>query len=205
MTNALSHTAKLILSGSLSVLSVILFLSFKGRERKLVMYAMLLSTLGDVFMTDTFHMGGRSVIPGAAFFIASHVVYIICFTGAVRNTGRPLVNVPFRVGVILTAVAAGDLFFMMMNIAKSVQPMFFPLLIYLAVIGMNLSCQYSYAAVSGGTKNFLALGMTLFLISDFIVFLPMLNVCGEMNDLVWATYVPAQLLIVLFNSDFKKQ
>ena len=45
----------------------------------------------------------------------------------------------------------------------------------------------------------------LYLISDFTVFLPMLTLCREYNDFVWATYIPAQLLIILFNDDFGKE
>lgn len=49
--------------------------------------------------------------------------------------------------------------------------------------------------------------MTLFLISDFLVFLPMLSVLPESvmyNILIWLFYIPAQLLIILCNTDEKK-
>ena len=46
--------------------------------------------------------------------------------------------------------------------------------------------------------------MALFLLSDFVIFLNMLAVTPAHNDFVWATYIPAQLLILLFCRALKR-
>lgn len=196
----LTHTAKLIISFALSATSVGLFVKFRGEERKLCMIAMLLSTVGDLFMTDTFHMGAASTYPGAAGFILAHIVYAICFTKASKRKGYKIANKGMGAGIALTLAVVAVLTILMFKVTGSVQGMYFPLLAYLAIIGVNLCCQFSYAVNEKGRRYWLIVGMTLFIISDMVVFLPMLNISPEYNDFVWATYAPAQLLIILFNS-----
>ena len=89
-----------------------------------------------------------------------------------------------------------------------VQAMYVPILGYLAFVGLNLITQFSYSFNRKGSFYFLPAAMTLFLISDFLVFLPMLAVVQEsvIYDLViWMFYLPAQLLIILFNSPASKK
>ena len=201
----LTHTAKLLISFSLSFLSVGLYVYFRGNERSLCMIAMLLSTVGDLFMTDTFNMGAASTYPGAAGFILAHIVYAVCFVKAGKDKGYRLANRGLYAGMGLTLAVVIVLTVLMFKITGSIQGMYFPLLAYLAIIGLNLCCQFSYAVNEKGLRYFLIVGMSLFIISDMVVFLPMLNISPEHNDFVWATYAPAQLLIILFNSDMRKQ
>lgn len=199
----LSQGLKVILSASISILAVLLYFVFKGRERKLCALAMLLCTLADVFMTDIVGIGDLSTYIGGGLFISAHIVYFLCFRGAVKRKGYPLKNKARNAGIALTALAAVLLSILAFTAADEPQPvMLCLLLVYLFIIGANLSAQYSYAFSDGGMRRLIALGMTLFLVSDFVVFLPMLNICPEHNDLVWFLYLPAQLLIVLFNSPF---
>jgi len=200
----LSHSAKIFLSFALSLIAVILAFFLKGRERKFWCFAMLSSTLGDLFMTDTFGMGDVSTYPGAAFFIIAHILYIVCFAGASKKNGYRIKNRGLAAGIAVSLIAVIALTVLMFIKTGKVQGMYFPLLIYLAIIGVNLCIQYSYAVNEKGLRYFLIAGMTLFLISDFTVFLPMLNISPEYNDFVWATYVPAQLLCIIFNSDLKR-
>ena len=200
----LTQTSKVIISSCLSFLAIVLFLCFKGKTRKFCMIAMLLSTAGDFFMTDTFHMGSASTYPGAAFFIAAHVVYALCFIRAGKEKGYVYRNKGFYAGLSVTVAVAILLAFLAFTVPDKPQTVMFCLImVYLAVIGVNLVSQYSYAVSEKGTRLFLVLGMTLFIISDFVVFLPMLGISGEKNNLVWATYIPAQLLIILFNDKLK--
>lgn len=201
----LSRTAKIIISCLLSATSVGLYLIYKGEERKRCMFAMILCTLGDFFMVDMFGLGDVSTYPGAALFMLGHVVYGLCFIKASKRKGYTIINKGFKLGVgfvIAVAVVLGVLAFTIPSKPQTV--MFFLILIYVAVIGFNLACQFSYAYSEKGSRYWLSVGMSLFLISDFIIFLNMLDVMPAQNDLVWATYIPAQALIILFNSDFKK-
>lgn len=198
---------KVCVSALVSVLSVILFLRFRGSERKLCMLGMIFSTLGDVFMTDILHIGDFSTYPGAAFFILAHIVYALCFIKAGNRQGHKLVDKGFWAGLTLTLAAAALLTVMMIERTGKMQGMYLPILAYLAFIGLNVVSQFSYGFFKKGRFLFLPLGMTLFLASDFLVFLPMLNVRGESvayNMVIWILYIPAQLMIVLFNSDKKE-
>ena len=201
----LSRTAKIIISIILSLTSVGLFCRFKGQKRKYCMIAMILCTIGDLFMVNAFGLGDVSTYPGAAFFMIGHVVYGLGFIKASKAQGYSVVNRGFKLGlafVILTAAVLAFFAFTVPEVPQTV--MFFLILIYVAVIGFNLVCQFSYASSEKSWRYMLALGMALFLISDFIIFLNMLDVTPAHNDLVWATYIPAQALIIIFSDKFKK-
>ena len=203
----LTQLSKVIISFILSGLAVFLYARYRGAERKWCMFAMLSSTLGDVFMTDIIGMGPASTYPGAAFFILAHILYAVCFVRAGKRKGYSIMNKGMYAGMILTGLVLVLLAGSMLIVTGQMQGMFWPLVAYLLIIGFNLCCQFSYAYSEGGKRKFLMLGMVLFIISDFLVFLPMLNVCKgtpAFNDWIWFTYIPAQLLIILFNSDFRK-
>ena len=192
----------------LSLLAVILFLRNRREERKLCMAAMILSGIGDVFMTDVLKLGDNGTIPGAIFFILAHIVYAVCFFRAGKKNSYPVVNKGFTAGLCLVSFTAILLTILMFSKTGRVQAMYVPLLGYLAFIGLNLVSQFSYGFSRKGSFYFLPAAMTLFLISDFLVFLPMLEIISESviyNLLIWIFYLPAQLLIILFNSPIGKQ
>lgn len=187
----------------LSLLAVILFLRNRREERKLCMVAMILSSVGDIFMTDVLKLGSAGTIPGAAFFILAHIVYAVCFFRAGKRNGYRIINNGFTVGVCLTVLATALITILMLAQTGRVQSMYVPILGYLAFIGLNLVSQFSYGFGRKGSFYFLPVAMTLFLISDILVFLPILAVVQESvkyNLLIWMLYLPAQLLIILFNS-----
>ena len=201
----LPRTAKVIISLLLSAAAVVLYCTRKGKLRKQCMIAMLLCTVGDVFMVNLFPIGEVSTFIGAAFFMAGHVVYGTGFLRAAVRKGYAVKNRGFSAGialVILSAVLLGVLAFAVP--AKPQTLMYFLILIYVAVIGYNLALQFSYAHSEKGLRYLTALGMGLFLISDFVIFLNMLDVTPAHNDFVWATYIPAQALVILFCDRLKR-
>lgn len=200
--------SKVACSILLSFLAVILFLRNRREERKLCMAAMILSSIGDIFMTDVLKLGSAGTVPGAAFFILAHIVYAVCFFRAGKRNRCRILNNGFTAGVCLTVSAAALLTILMLAKTGRVQAMYVPILGYLAFVGLNLITQFSYSFNRKGSFYFLPAAMTLFLISDFLVFLPMLAVVQEsvIYDLViWMFYLPAQLLIILFNSPASKK
>ena len=204
----LTQIAKVIISLVLSGIAALLYALYRGDERKMCMFAMFASTVADVFMTDILGIGAASTYPGAAFFILAHILYAVCFIKAGRRKGYRLINGGFTAGILLTAAAFVLLTGLMLIVTGKVQGMFLPLTAYLVFIGFNLCCQFSYAYSDGGLRRFLMLGMLLFLVSDFLVFMPMLAIVKEtpqFNDLIWLAYIPAQLCIVLFCADFRKR
>lgn len=197
--------AKLIASVSVSLLSVILFITFKGDTRRGCMVAMILCTFADFFMTDFFGLGDVSLYPGAGLFMLAHVIYALTFIRAEKRKGYKYVNAGFFMGIAYVSAIVILMTVLAFKVPEPVTSMYFLILIYIAVITFNLLSQYSYAINELGTTHLLIPAMTLFLFSDFIIFLNMLNVTPAHNDLVWLTYIPAQLLIVLFNGSFKKE
>ena len=195
--------SKVVCSILLSLLAVILFLRNRSEERKLCMVAMILSSFGDIFMTDVLKLGSAGTVPGAAFFILAHILYAVCFFRAEKRNRCRIVNNGFIVGMCLTVLAAALLTVLMLAKTGRVQTMYVPVLGYLAFICLNLISQFSYGFNRKGSFYFLPAAMTLFLISDFLVFLPILAVVQESviyNLVIWMFYLPAQLLIILFNS-----
>ena len=200
----LTQSMKVVLSFILSTIAIFMYIKFNGTNRKLCMFAMLSSTLGDIFMTDILHIGSMSTYFGAAFFILAHIIYALCFIFAIKTKQYRYFNYGFYIGLVIVLITVIALTLLMFIKTDRIQGMYIPLLAYLFFIGLNLVSQYSYAYSEKNTRLFLMLGMFLFIISDFLVFLPMLNICQESmnyNDLIWFTYVPAQLLITIFNSD----
>ena len=168
------------------------------------MVAMILSSIGDIFMTDVFKLGSSGTIPGAVFFILAHIVYAICFFRAGKRNQYRIVNNGFIFGVLLTVFSFVLISVLMFSISGRVQEMYVPILGYLSFIGIDLVSQFSYGFNKKGRYYFLPVAMTLFLISDLLVFMPMLSIVQESviyNLVVWMLYLPAQLLIILFNSE----
>ena len=199
---------KVAISILLSILAACLYCRHRGEERKLCMEGMLLSTGGDIFMTDVLKLGSVGTYPGAAFFILAHIVYAVCFFRAGKKSGIALKNRGFYGGLVLVGTAAVLLTVLMFIKTGKVQSMYFPLLFYMAFISLNLVSQFSYGYGKKGKCIFLIPAMTLFLISDFLVFLPMISVLPESvtyNILIWLFYIPAQLLIILCNTDGKDE
>lgn len=202
----LPRTAKVIISILLSAMSVVLYCTLRGKLRKQCMIAMLLCTVGDVFMVNLFPIGEASTFIGAAFFMAGHVVYGTGFLRALKRSGRPVKNRGLISGVVLTVFSAVLLGVLAFTVPEKPQTlMYFLILIYIAVIGYNLALQFSYAHAEKGLRYLIALGMGLFLLSDFVIFLNMLDVTPAHNDFVWATYIPAQALVLLFCDRLKQQ
>ena len=96
---------KVACSFLLSLLAAVLFLRDRREERKLCMAAMILSSIGDVFMTDVLKLGAAATVPGAAFFILAHIVYAVCFFRAGKRNCCRIVNAGFISGVCLTVFA----------------------------------------------------------------------------------------------------
>lgn len=202
----LPRMAKVIISIGISVMAIILYLVLGGEERKKCMIGMITCTIGDLFMVNLFGLGDVSTYPGAGLFMLGHIIYALGFIKASKRKGYSFFNNGFKIGVgltVLSAIVLGYLAFTIPEVPQTV--MYFLILIYVAVIGFNLATQFSYGVSEKGSRYWLIVAMALFLISDFTIFLNMLDITPAHNDFVWATYIPAQILIVLFNQDLKKE
>lgn len=202
----ISASAKIIISVLLSLTAVLLFAFLGGRSRKECMIAMLLSSIGDVFMVDGVINWSMSTYVGAAFFMAAHIIYAGCAVKNAKERGFEYKNGGFRLGLwimILSAVLLGVLAFTVPE--KPVPIMFFLILIYIAVIGYNLCSQFSFGFSAKGVFYVLPIAIFVFYLTDIFIFLDMLDIEHSLRNLVWYGYPPAQLGLILFNSPLKKE
>lgn len=199
-------SAKMIMTALLSLAAIALFVFLGGRSRKECMLAMLISTVGDIFMVDGVINWEFGPVIGAAAFIVAHFVYAGCFRKNIAECGYEYKNKGFKLGLaimILSAVVLGVLAFTVPE--KPVTLMYFAILIYIAVIGYNLCTQFSFAFSAKGLYYILPFAITLFYATDIFIFHDMLNIEHISRNFVWYGYPLAQMLIVLFNAPLKKQ
>lgn len=197
---------KLIMTVALSTLSVFLYFRLGGISRKLCMIAMLLSTVGDFFMTDAFGMGSFSTYPGAAFFMAAHVVYGGCFVKAAKKREYKYFGCGFRTGLVFMVLTAAGLGIAAFTVPEKPQTvMFFLILLYIAVIGYNLCSNFAFSFAAKGIYLILPFAIVLFYATDIFIFLEMLNITDALRYFVWYGYPLAQLALILFNSPLKKE
>ncbi|MCQ2463799.1 MAG: lysoplasmalogenase family protein [Clostridia bacterium] len=197
---------KVIISVSLSIISVLLFACLKDKSRKGCMAAMLLSTAGDLFMVNIFSLENINTYIGAGFFIAAHIVYVGVFTDNCKKRGYKYFSPGFFTGaavMLFSVIALSAAEFGFANEKKPV--MFCLILIYIAAIGYNLCSQFSYAFSKKGISLILPFAITVFYITDIFIFLNMLDINNDLRQYVWYFYPFAQLAIILFNSDLKKE
>lgn len=197
---------KIVISILLSILSIVLFIVYGGKVRKHSMIAMLLCTIADLFMVDAFGLADISTYIGAVVFMAGHVFYGTGFLKSSKAKSYAIKNKGFFSGLALVIVATIILGVLTFTIPDKVEPILFIIIVvYIAIIGYNLVMQFSYAYSEKGKRYMLVVAMTLFIISDFLVALDMLSIIAQpQNDLVWATYIPAQAFIILFCDELSK-
>lgn len=198
--------AKMIMTALLSLTAIVLYALLGGRSRKECMLAMLLSTVGDIFMVDGVINWEYGVVIGAAAFIAAHFVYAACFKKNIAEAGYEYKNKGFKLGLVLMILSAVSLGILAFTVPEEpVTIMYFGILVYIAVIGYNLCTQFSFAFSAKGIYFILPFAITLFYATDLFIFNDMLNIEHSSIGYVWYGYPLAQLLIVLFNSPLKKE
>lgn len=193
---------KLIMTFGLSLLSIILYLRNKSKTRLGLMIAMILSTLGDVFMTDSLHIGDASLYPGAAFFMISHIVYGLTLNK--ENDGKKInIGTYFGIGImIVSAIVLEVLAFTVPTTPNTTMALL--ILIYVAIIGFNLVMNFTLAFNKKGLYYVLPFAIVLFYVTDYWIFLDMLYVTEDLTRLVWYFYPIAQLGLVLFGTKINK-
>jgi len=192
---------KLTITVLLSLTSVILYLNSKTKLRRFIMIAMLLSTVGDFFMTDAFGIGASSTIPGALFFMAAHLVYGFAFMRRSYKMGFKRKSLGTYIGLgimIISTIVLGILAF---TIPEEKDVVWFILiLLYISVIGFNLVCNFNYSYQRKDIYGLLLMiGITLFYATDYWIFLEMLYITPVMMKYVWYFYPIAQLMLILFS------
>lgn len=200
---------KLAMTLALSALSIILFCVFKGKAKKKCMIAMILSTCGDLFMTNIIGIPEEyelvNTAVGAAFFIAAHLIYADCFRGQIKEKGYNIFNGGLIFGISIMILSWAILTALMCDMTDFKALMFPLVTIYIIIIGINLSINFSYSFSAKGINYLNAVGIFIFYFSDIFIFLDMWCDYTLLHNYVWYVYPIGQLLLLLFNSPLKKQ
>ncbi len=190
---------KLALSAALVVLALAAALTRRIPYVYLALPGMLFGFHGDLclarapfakkFYRDPF-------LFGAASFLAGHIFYIAAFVSAAGNLGGGALAGALTVYSLVTLAAWA--FAMRKSDAKP--PLRFGLLGYALVIGVMASFTFAAAVKHGGVFWLTAVGGLLFVVSDgFIAVKDFIrkDTWPNGDNWIWATYVPAQLCMIL--------
>jgi len=194
---------KMLATGLLSLIAIVLFLlNKKSKARKLIMIAMILCSIGDVFMTNLFKINGTvSMAIGASAFIAGHLFYAQSNRVLVKQNNGKVLNPGFYIGWAVALVPEITMIIMSFTPLASeptfiLYAIFVPL--YVIMIGVHISYNFSYSYTIKSWRSILmAFGVTLFYVTDIWIFLNMYNIC-DIESAIWHFYPVAQLMIILF-------
>lgn len=171
---------------TVALLALIAFRELAGRDRLLLVAALSLSALGDVFLG----LGGEQWFTyGLGSFLIAHLFYITLF---VRNRPRP-----FAASVTRQFIAAAMAVFaaaMFLWLWPSLGEMKLAVALYmLALTGMGVT-----ATLSGFRAGWVTAGAALFILSDALIAVGKFKSPVPASEyLIWATYYVAQAYIAL--------
>lgn len=189
-----------VLTLLMSALALILALCKPSLVQWFCFCAMALSSVGDIFLANIDRLKKdfpNYFVIGAAFFMAAHLMYILCFTFKIHGANTPFWNT----GAIF-ALLAGLLTIALLAKTCSTQNMtgFILIGIYGLIITANLTTVFSYAC-SQGLRSVsavsAAIGVVSFLLSDVIIGLGIAGNIHQYDHLIWWLYPIGQILLIL--------
>lgn len=187
----------LVLTTLLSASALILAAGFRTPARWLCFAAMLMSSVGDIFLMHfkaIEHRIPNYFVVGAAFFMLAHVLYTVCFGMRIRAAGAAYMNG----GAVIAIVIAAACLIGFASACKN--PAQLPLAIaYLVIIALNCTTVFSYAWAAGWGRPMAllaAVGAACFLASDLIIGLGLLVRVHRYDYLIWWLYPIGQALLI---------
>lgn len=188
----------LVLTLLMSGLAMTLAILFPSRARGLCALAMLMSSVGDIFLMRLDPIVRRYpnyFVIGAAFFMLAHLLYAACFGLKIRVQGASYFNGGAMIALIIAAVCL--VYFTAICKNKSQYSL---AVAYLVIITLNCMTVFSYAWSgwrSNPTTLLAAVGAVSFLLSDLIIGLGMLAGITRYDGLIWWLYPIGQILLIV--------
>lgn len=193
----------LVLTILLSLFALILALIFPNKARWICFVAMVLSSIGDVFLMHFTSIERLLPFPsffaGAFAFMLSHIVYIIAFSTEIRIGGYRFVNPGFYIGLGIVLATMVTVFTMALR-QNYISPIMVSLcFVYAVIIGANCVTIFSYAWSVRSWRSIAALGALSFFISDLIIGLNklLIPIPSDWSNAIWWFYPIGQILILL--------
>ena len=190
----------LVLTMSMSLYALVLALCFRTPVRWLCFAAMLLSSVGDIFLMRL--NGLQRIFPnyftiGAVFFMLAHVLYACCFALRIHQAGARFLNA----GTAAALALCGACFVYFLHLGVSTKSWGdLPLVMgYLVVISIACVSVFSCAGALGRQHPLAilaAVGAVSFMASDAIIGLGMLTDNSRLDHLIWWLYPIGQILLI---------
>ena len=190
-----------VLTMLLSLTALISALIKPSTARWLCFAAMLMSSVGDIFLMR--FKGLDRIFPnyfiwGAAAFMVAHIIYALSYRSLSLSRGIGFLNG----GVVLAALMlVASLAYALYACIRSHDYSNLPLAaIYLLIISVNCAFIFSYAWGAFPKRPWTilaAVGAVSFFISDFIIGLGMLSNISRYNHLIWWYYPIGQILLLI--------
>ncbi|MBR3107682.1 MAG: hypothetical protein IKH30_10960 [Clostridia bacterium] len=198
-----TNPRKMTASGGLTVLALALALLARKPCCWLAALTMALSTVADGVLAGypkLFSPVKKRLIKGGLIFLAAHILYIaalVLASGLDAAALLPRFLGPFALFAAMTVLHGAVFYFR----AVSRPPLWFfaTAFFYLLTVAAHAGTAVSVFGLLGGGLLLNVVGAVLFFLSDAILLAHKYGF-GEgkrVSDLVWFTYVPAQLCLIL--------
>ena len=190
-----------VLSVLMSVLAVALALFRRSKHRWFCAAAMVISTLGDVFMTrfmDIDEIFPNYFVIGAVLFMIAHVMYCLCYRTLIKQKGFRVFNGGVIAAQIIAAVCV--VYFSAVCIRRQSLSIFPLAMVYLCAISSSCSMIYSYTWSEFKRRPlviFASIGAVSLFLSDLIIGLDAMAGVTQFNYLIWWLHPIGQILIIL--------
>jgi len=194
----ISNKTKLTISGLLFLFSFVLcFIYPEALDRKLCLFAMFLSFLGDASLNCVLieERPNSLMYLGATFFMFAHLAYAFAYYSLI-NTSYKYFNIGTILAFLLIIILLSVAIICMIIFKQSVEVLMLSVFgIYVIIISINFITIFSY---SWSVKSLSFVGAVSFLISDFIIGVE--NIFKIKSDilrkLVWIFYPIGQFIIL---------
>ncbi len=160
----------------------------------LILVGMTLSFVGDLFMARVIQVPNR-LLAGMIAFGLGHLIYAAAFVQMLRHLRQPLGGA--LVSLLISGTFVTACWHTQVRKPRGSRVLNVGSLVYSWLIGSMVALTF-YLAILDARFCTLAVGALLFLVSDLVLgnWVIRGHVWKSVNDVVWATYIIGQLLIV---------
>lgn len=192
---------RVVLTTGLSLLAVILAVIFRTSERKGCCIAMIMSSLGDLFLMNFAHVEDWFPVPvfyvGMLCFVASHIIYAFSFIKITKRFEKPIKNWGIMGGVTIALLTLILCIYLFLKAGGGSIIFLVACITYLLIICFNCAMIFSAAVSTKGARYLAAIGIVSLMISDLFIAFMMLGNIYQYESLIWWFYPIGQLLIII--------
>lgn len=186
----------------LSFYALILFGAFRDAPHLIALFAMLLSSLGDIVLMDfeaiTMPLRLRGFVTGAGVFLLAQIMYLSTFIYKMAVGGHKFIVSGVCFTAILFILIYGATVIITIRRHSGGLYLLIPCFFYLLVTSLVCAAVFSYALPTGGRANLSIIGIIFFLISECLTIAR--HICGirskAINELTWWFYPLGQILLL---------